>query len=144
MSPVTHLSTQLNKPLSLSFPAVLLVEDNHSDAFLMETLIHTSHRNPFHVTVVPRMVDALDALDMRKYDIIILDLNLLDIRGSATVAAIHAESPFTPILVYSGTDDKQVRKKAMMCGATDYVVKDISSSKTLIHRMDTLLGIKAA
>jgi two-component system sensor histidine kinase/response regulator len=57
------------------------------------------------------------------FNLILLDLNLLDINGTATVAAMHAQAPNVPIIVYSGTDDPALRDEALLCGASEFLIK---------------------
>lgn len=111
---------------------VLLIEDNRSDVFLVSRMLHdASPSDTFAVTDVPRLVEGLGKLDEQPFDIVLLDLNLLDIDGVASVAALHAEAPDTPIIVYSGTHDPQMRHEAIMCGAKHYLVKGRESAFSL-------------
>ncbi len=103
---------------------ILLVEDCKSDVFLMERMLDNESLNCFYeITDVPRLVDAFTKIDKEKFDLVMLDLNLLDIDGVASVAALRAQVPHLPIVVYSGIDDAKMKKKALMCGATHYLVK---------------------
>jgi len=103
---------------------VLLVEDSRSDAALVQRmLIDASPGTHYEFVVVARMRDALDALDTQSFDIALLDLNLLDVEGVASVSALHAAMRGTPIIVYSGMDDKALRQQAALCGAKYYLVK---------------------
>lgn len=111
---------------------VLLIEDNRSDVFLVSRMLRDASReNNFHITDVPRLSDALDRLDTESFDIVLLDLTLLDIDGTASVAALHAQRPATPIIVYSGAYDPQMRQAALMCGAKHYLVKGRESAFSL-------------
>ena len=47
------------------------------------------------------------------------------------VAALHAEFPNIPIIVYSGMDDPKLKEKALMCGAKSYLVKGKESPYAL-------------
>lgn len=113
---------------------VLLVEDSPGDAFMVERMLRdASPRHEFDVTHVPRLADALSALDAGRFDAVLLDLNLLDIEGVASVAAMNAQTPQTPIIVYSGMDDPRLREEAFMCGARHYLVKGRESAWGLRH-----------
>jgi len=103
---------------------ILLIEDCKSDVFLMERILENVSVNCFYeITDVPRLVDAFYKIDQETFDLVMLDLNLLDIDGVASVAALRAQVAHLPIIVYSGTDDAKTKEKAMMCGATHYLVK---------------------
>lgn len=116
---------------------ILLVEDCKSDVFLLERTLEGVSVNCFYdITDVPRLVDAFSKIEQEKFDLVMLDLNLLDIDGVASVAALRAQVPYLPIVVYSGTDDAKVREKAMMCGATHYLVKGKESGFGLKHMIE--------
>ncbi len=103
---------------------ILLIEDNKADVLLVKRMLHDAcESEDFTFTDVPRMIDALELLDENSYDLILLDLNLLDIEGTATIAALHAETPNTPIIVHSGANDPKLKEEALICGAKHYLVK---------------------
>lgn len=116
---------------------MLLVEDCKSDVFLLERMLEDVSVNCFYeITDVPRLVDAFYKIDQESYDLVMLDLNLLDIDGVASVAALRAQMPRVPIIVYSGTDDAKTKEKALMCGATHYLVKGKESGFGLKHMIE--------
>ncbi len=94
---------------------VLLVEDCKSDVFLMEHLLEDMKLNCFYeITDVPRLIDAFCKLDQESFDLVMLDLNLMDIDGVASVSALRAQASQLPIIVYSGMDDERTKEKAIM------------------------------
>jgi len=116
---------------------ILLVEDCKSDVFLMERMLEDVSVNCFYeITDVPRLVDAFYKIDKEKFDLVMLDLNLLDIDGVASVAALRAQVPYLPIVVYSGVDDPKTKEKALMCGASHYLVKGRESGFGLKHMIE--------
>jgi len=123
---------------------VLLIEDNRSDVFMVSRMLRdAAHPNAFEMVDAPRLSDALELLDTQHFDIILLDLNLLDMDGVASVAALHAEAPHTPIIVHSGTHDPQMRREALMCGARHYLVKGRESAFSLRFMIGQALKAKA-
>jgi two-component system KDP operon response regulator KdpE len=103
---------------------ILLVEDCKSDVFLMERMLENVSVNCFYeVTDVPRLIDASATLEREKFDLVMLDLNLLDMDGVTSIAVLRAQVPALPIVVYSGTDDAKTKEKALMAGASHYLVK---------------------
>lgn len=124
---------------------ILLIEDSHSDVFLVKRMLHNVSRGEeFEITDVPRMAEALELLDKSSFDIVLLDLHLLDIEGLAAVSALHAEIPNTPIIVYSGTHDPKLREGALMCGARHYLVKGRESAFSLRFMIQQTLSYQAA
>ena len=113
---------------------ILLVEDCKSDVFLVEQLLEEVSVNCFYEIIdVPRLVDAFSQIDKDDYDMVMLDLNLLDIDGVASIAAVKAQAPHLPIIVYTGTDDRKTKEKALLCGATHYLVKGKETGAGLKH-----------
>jgi DNA-binding response OmpR family regulator len=132
-------STSRSQPIQVV--RILFVEDCKSDVALMEhTLEHAGVSCFYEITDVPRLVDAFSRIDRETFDLVILDLNLIDIDGIASVAALRAQMPRIPIVVYSGMDDARTKEKALMCGATQYIVKGRENGqglKSIIERMVT-------
>lgn len=113
---------------------ILLIEDCKSDVFLVERMLEEVSVNCFYeILDVPRLTDAFSLIEQDRFDLVMLDLNLLDMDGVASVAALRAEAPGMPIIVYSGMDDVKTKEKAMMCGATHYLVKGRESGFGLKH-----------
>ena len=112
---------------------ILMIEDSESDVVLLEHLLEdaTASVNMLEITDVPRLSDGFEVIKTEIFDIIMLDLNLLDIQGIACVAALHAEVPEIPIIVYSGMDDPKLFKEAMLCGAHSYLVKGRETSDNI-------------
>lgn len=103
---------------------ILIIEDNRSDVIMIKKMLQDAPElRQFEYTDVPRMVDALELLESYSYDLILLDLNLLDIEGIAAVSALHALIPNTPIIVHSGANDSRIKHEALMCGARHFLVK---------------------
>lgn len=116
---------------------LLLIEDCKSDVFLLERMLEEVSVSCFYeITDVPRLVDAFYKIDKEPFDLVLLDLNLLDIDGVASVAALRAQAPDIPIVVYSGTDDTKTKEKAIMCGAAHYLVKGRESGFGLKHLIE--------
>ena len=109
---------------SLAANRILMVEDSPGDVYLVERLLYEAKQDKnYDIIDVPRLVDAFRLLDRESFDAILLDLNLLDIDGVSSVAALHAEVPNTPIIIYSGMEDKGLKEMALLCGASEYLVK---------------------
>ena len=116
---------------------ILLIEDCKSDVYLMRALLENISVGCFYeITDVPRLVDAFYKIDKQKFDLVMLDLNLLDIDGVASVAALRAQMQNIPIVVYSGMDDDKIKTKALLCGATQYLVKGKENGSSIKHLIE--------
>ena len=67
---------------------ILLVEDNAADAVLFRTELAESPFGPFSITHVQRLSEALSQLREQRFDAVLLDLNLPDSQGLATLGQI--------------------------------------------------------
>nr|WP_324257973.1 diguanylate cyclase [Cellvibrio fontiphilus] len=101
---------------------VLLIEDDPITATcIQESLM--SNKNLFCVVWVMSLHAAEDYLSNNLADIILLDLNLPDVKGIAGLKKILALAPTAQILVLSDSGDNELIYKALECGAQDYIIK---------------------
>lgn len=112
---------------------VLVIEDCPSDVFLLEQMLDGTGNHNIKISSVPRLIDAFQRIDDEVFDVILLDLNLPDIDGVASIAALNAEVPNTPIIVYSGQESPRMKLNAYLCGAAGYLVKGRETGATLEH-----------
>ena len=110
---------------------LLVVEDCPSDVFILENMLNDCGCSDIEITNVARLIDAFQRIDKETFDVILLDLNLPDIDGVASIAALNAQVPNTPIIVYSGQDDPKLKLVAQMCGASGYLVKGRETGHSL-------------
>lgn len=101
---------------------LLLVEDNPADEALFRIALDGQWR--FEVTSEASLNAAVDRVVAQPFDAILLDMNLPDSSGTATVRTMVAAAGDVPVLVLTGMDDDQVGAAAVHCGAQDYVTKD--------------------
>ncbi|MBN3752278.1 PAS domain-containing protein [Paraburkholderia sp. Tr-20389] len=109
---------------------VLLVEDNPTDALLIEEalsdVLEFQHRL-FHATLLS---GALDRIQSMQFDIVLLDLGLPDTQGIGTFRTLQQHATDLPVLVLTGLEDMSVGLKAIQEGAQDYLSKrDINPSE---------------
>ena len=120
--------------------SILMIEDTRSDVVLLTQILRYALRDQtYRMTDVPRLADAFTLLDKESFNIVLLDLHLLDSRGLASVAAIHTHVPYIPIIVYTGTYDKKLKEQALQCGAKDFLVKGRDSTFLLQFMIEKLL-----
>ncbi len=112
---------------------ILLVEDNPGDAGLVTEMLGETTSVQFELTESDRLETALELLEKRKFDIILLDLSLPDGYGLNTVIQMHVAGPEIPIVVMSGLGDEDLAIKALHEGAQDYLVKGRVDSDLLIR-----------
>jgi PAS domain S-box-containing protein len=119
---------------------ILIVEDNETDAFLLqETLKEVGSRN-MELMVAARMSDALRLLDEHRFDVILSDLSLPDSQGLDTFNRLHAHSAETPIILLTGLEDESLGLEAVRAGAQEYIVKGTMKGKSFWRVISYAIG----
>jgi CheY-like chemotaxis protein len=101
----------------------LLVEDNIDDADLLRRALGMAPDIRVELEHVEYLKDALERLAKGGIDVVMLDLNLPDSNGMATVTATRDRFPLVPIVVMTGLDEREVGLEAIQQGAQDYLPK---------------------
>ncbi len=102
---------------------ILLVEDDDFCAAVFEQMMHEMVTVLAFPTILSSLAEAVDQLNNEYYDLIIIDLGLPDSQGLDTLFKIKDVSPGIPIIILSGTDNREVILQAMRVGAQDYLIK---------------------
>lgn len=100
-------------------PHLLLVEDDPATLHVLEA---TLEYGGFGSDVAPTALEALQRLNGREYDAVLLDLGLPDVDGAHLIKTLRATSD-VPIVVVSGRGTEQDKISALDLGADDYIAK---------------------
>jgi DNA-binding response OmpR family regulator len=114
--------------------SVLLVEDNDSIRAALHVAL--THRR-FAVVAVATAADALRETAGGGADIVLLDLGLPDLDGTAALRMIRAVSA-VPVIIVTARRAESSIVQLLEAGADDYVVKPFSADH-LVARMRALL-----
>ncbi|HEY9676909.1 MAG TPA: hybrid sensor histidine kinase/response regulator [Drouetiella sp.] len=114
---------------------VLLVENDCADAKFVLKLLNESQNQMASVsaTWVATLTEALRALADTAYDAVLLNLGLPDSDGLETLISVRKYSKSLPIVVVSGSDDKQLALQTVQHGAQDFLVKGRPSGESIIR-----------
>jgi DNA-binding response OmpR family regulator len=105
---------------------ILIAEDDAP----LATVIAQAFKSEDHVTeVAPSGDDALQRIQKKEFDLLILDLNLPVISGSEVLHKVRSENPDIPILILTATDEVAERVACLDAGADDYLTKPFSFSE---------------
>lgn len=99
---------------------LLVVED---DAEIADGLTGALRRSGHAVDCVHRGGEALVALDMHTYDLVVLDLGLPDQDGLGVLKTLRGRRDQTPVLVLTARDALRARVQGLDLGADDYMLK---------------------
>jgi CheY-like chemotaxis protein len=117
---------------------ILLVEDNKTDAVLIEDMIYqvdatVSSDVNYELVHKEMLCDALKYLSENTVDVILLDLSLPDSKGLETVKKMRERGKNTPIIILTGLDDEGTAIQALQHSVQDYLNKNRTDSIQL-HR----------
>ena len=85
------------------------------------------------VTAVRSLSDIVEQSRIRQFDLVMLDISLLDGNGIETVRKVKETDSTVPIIVLAGFSDKKAAIEAVTSGAVDYLVKEQMNQDTLIR-----------
>jgi DNA-binding response OmpR family regulator/two-component sensor histidine kinase len=106
-------------------PTILLVEDDRPLAGFLEKAFSSN----YSVECAADGAEALSAVHRKRYDLIILDLNLPLISGDTVLKELRKEGTNTPVIILTATDAVSDRVNCLNAGADDYVTKPFSFSE---------------
>lgn len=116
---------------------LLMVDDDPVDLELTRRLLAGTTRMQFKVDTAACLRSATEFLHRECYGVVLLDLNLPDTRGlatlDATLDAMRRENSDVPIIVLSGLSDEDTALRSLDHGAQDYLVKGHVTSDTLVN-----------
>ena len=113
---------------------VLLVEGDRAYVEYIKDLITEVIREiKILVDHAPSLAEAIDLLDKKDFDVVLMDLMLPDSMGLETFQQFNQRAPNMPVVLLSSLDDSQVATQAVSEGAQDYLPKRGLSSRLLLR-----------
>lgn len=101
---------------------IMLIEDNPGDFRLIHEMLKTTAVQ-FKMDYSDQLSKGLKLLEMKEFDVLILDLGLPDCQGLETLKKTRAKVSGIPIVVLTGLADEAIGIRAIQDGAQDYLVK---------------------
>jgi serine phosphatase RsbU (regulator of sigma subunit) len=114
---------------SIAATPILLVEDDHGDAVLVQACLAEAGVPDGAVIWTRTLGDSLEAL-RRGPRCVLLDLGLPDADGYAAVHKMVEAAPHIPVIVLTGRQERD-GVEALAAGAQDYLSKDALSGELL-------------
>ena len=101
---------------------ILIVDDN---AINRELLTRRLARGGYTSQAVASGNEALEVLESRRFDLVLLDYMMPGLSGLETLQAIKQNSRIrtTPVIMLSATDEADLMVRCILSGAEDYVAK---------------------
>lgn len=101
---------------------VLLADDEVEFATTLS--IRLNLRN-FETTVASSGHEALEKIDSKDIDVVILDLKMPDLDGLEVLARLRVNHPKLPVIILTGHGAFEAGREGMELGAFDYIMKPV-------------------
>ncbi|MBN1239207.1 MAG: EAL domain-containing protein, partial [Gammaproteobacteria bacterium] len=102
---------------------VLVLDDDHDDAFLIEEAFDEVCGRKYAVSVFHTPNEALEVLKTQSFDAILCDYRLGAISGIDFLKAVRKMRIDTPVLLLTGMQSDAVDQEALAAGAADFIAK---------------------
>lgn len=119
---------------------VLIVEDNRSERELLRYMLESRFQHSTDFREASDLQSALTQLQRGRIDCVLLDLQLPDSYGKETFTKIQAQHPEVPVIIMTGTKDRNLAIELVRLGAADYVEKSYTDEEAIFQRI--LLAIE--
>jgi DNA-binding NtrC family response regulator len=116
-------------------PYVLLIEDNDATRF---GFVRYFSREGYEIEEAADLAVAARAIAAKRFDAIVLDINLPDGSGLDFIDTIREHDPCTPIIVITGAGDIPLAVEAMQRGADNFLAKPVDNAALLVYLGKTL------
>ncbi len=113
---------------------ILILEDSPPLQSFLKTLLQASG---YELSICDKGLDGFARLSEQSYDLVLLDLGLLDMDGQDWLVEFRQWSAL-PVLVLSARDGEVEKVTALDNGANDYITKPFSANE-LLARIRVLL-----
>jgi CheY-like chemotaxis protein len=103
--------------------AILAVDD---DPFSLDVFKAAVKNLPCKVTAATSGEDTLDILNSQKPDLFVLDIEMPGMNGIELAKQITKQGSYAPYIFITGSATKEYVTKALMVGASDFILKPIN------------------
>jgi len=86
----------------------------------------------YTVDKVTSGVDAVEAVKLKRYDVIFLDENMPGISGLEALVQIKAITPEVPVVMITKSEEEHIMEDAIGNQIADYLIKPVNSSQILL------------
>jgi DNA-binding response OmpR family regulator len=115
---------------------IVIIEDNIELIKFIENFLKTS--GDFQVKGYATGSEALKSLKLNKPDLVLIDLELTDLRGETICVELRKDYPDLPIIILTGDKSQSSIVTCLNSGADDYVTKPFNAD-VLLARINARL-----
>ena len=119
-----------------SKPNIIIIDDNTKNIQLAANVLKST--NLYNIYFATSGEKGIEQLELRKYALILLDINMPGLDGYETAKIIKERPEYTkiPIIFLSANANKESIRKGFEYGGSDYITKPFDESE-LLHRVNT-------
>ena len=112
--------------------SILIVEDSQPQALKLKVTLES---NGCHVDWAEAGLDGLDLAQQKRYDLIVLDIELPDINGFEVCKRLKADPALAdiPVVMLTTLDQAENAMSGLDAGAIDYIPKDAFAETVLLE-----------
>lgn len=108
---------------------VLVIDDDA--AVLRYFLVLLTQSRRYDVTAVGDGTKALQMIEARKFDAVLLDMAMPVVHGREVLQRVRQHHPETPVIVITGVEDVPLAVESMQRGAFAYLYKPVGEDELL-------------
>ncbi len=112
---------------------VLLITSDESEIENINNFLAQTEQQSIKIETSDTFTKALKILNDKKFDVIMLDLDLPDTQGISTFVRMRTEGPDIPIILFVEKKDREIANEAIHEGALDYFEKRKLSGELLVR-----------
>ena len=120
---------------------ILVVDDEPANIFTLRSMLEP--QEGYFIESAQSGVEALELVNIRDYDLILLDVMMPDIDGYETCIRIKKTKPDLPVILVTALVDSEYLRKGFEAGAIDYIRKPVDELE-LLSRVKNILQNKEA
>jgi len=114
---------------------VLIVENSAVDRKMLIGMLSSGPYGTFEAETTATLGEAFDVLSQKHFDVVLLDLNIDDSDGIATLERLHKKFPEIAIVVNTGAFQDDLGLKSVTMGAQDYLIKGMYKAYGLVKSL---------
>ncbi|MDQ6612843.1 MAG: response regulator, partial [Gemmatimonadota bacterium] len=130
---------------------VLLVENDNDAAIRAEFVLAAAWGTRLVLERSTSLVESIRVLMEAAFDVALIELDLDDATGLATLAGVRGAAPTMPVVVYARALDESLAVRALRAGAQECLAKETTQPNTLprllrfaVERQRHLAALEAA
>ncbi|MGD0918394.1 MAG: HD domain-containing phosphohydrolase [Thermodesulfobacteriota bacterium] len=121
-------------------PKILLADD---DPVILKYLSILLQKHDYHCLIATNGIEAMEKVATDSPDLVLLDIMMPEMDGLEVCKKLKSDpsTQYIPIIIMTGSTDRELRVKGLSAGANDFLTKPIERLELMV-RIKNLLRIK--